>query len=140
MKYKCKCGNISFASLGNMQQGATCKSCRFAKISKENNYQWIKDRAKIRENRRIHQMSKPYKRKFRKDNNILDTQNYHVDHIFPIKAFVEHGIYDLDIINSEDNLQFLSKSENSSKNDKYDKEKFNTWLESKLSNYIIGDK
>lgn len=50
-----------------------------------------------------------------------------IDHIFPIKAFQDYNICSFEnawIINGLDNLQPLDRFENSSKNCKYDKEKF----------------
>jgi 5-methylcytosine-specific restriction endonuclease McrA len=54
-----------------------------------------------------------------------------VDHIFPIKAFLEYGIEDISLINSLDNLQPLEERENLVKNDKYSKEEFEDYLKSK---------
>jgi hypothetical protein len=63
---------------------------------------------------------------------------WHIDHIFPIKAFIDHGITDLSIINDLDNLRPLSKKENLSKNAKYDKDKFMKWLSTKIvADYCI---
>jgi hypothetical protein len=59
--------------------------------------------------------------------SIKDTK-WELDHCFPIKAFVDYGIYDEKIINRLNNLQPLSKSDNRSKNDKYDKNDFKKWL------------
>ena len=59
-----------------------------------------------------------------------------IDHIFPIKAFVEHGITDMSIINSLDNLQPLLLSENISKSDKYCEKDFFTWL--KNHNVVVS--
>lgn len=57
-----------------------------------------------------------------------DSFNYHIDHIFPVKAFVENGIEDLNIINNLDNLRIISAKENLSKNDKYIQEDFESYL------------
>ena len=57
-----------------------------------------------------------------------------IDHIFPIKAFVEHGfnqIDDIKIINDLDNLQPLELRENISKNDSYNPENFINYLRKK---------
>lgn len=55
---------------------------------------------------------------------------WHLDHIFPVKAFVEAGIKDVKLINCLDNLQPLSQRENNQKCDDYDKEAFSLWLQS----------
>jgi hypothetical protein len=49
---------------------------------------------------------------------------WHVDHIMPIQAFLDHNILDLKIINSLDNLRPMAGVENISKADVYDKEEF----------------
>lgn len=54
----------------------------------------------------------------------LQRGDWHLDHIFPIKAFVEHGITELGFINALDNLQPLSKEANCGKNDAYDEDAF----------------
>lgn len=56
---------------------------------------------------------------------------WHIDHIFPIRAFIDYGITDIKIINGLENLQPLSKTSNLSKGDRYDKEQFENWLKSK---------
>lgn len=53
---------------------------------------------------------------------------WQVDHIFPVKAFVDHGIYDLSLINSLSNLQPISKIENLRKKDRYDINSFLSYL------------
>ena len=61
----------------------------------------------------------------------LKDSEWHLDHIYPIKAFVDHGISDLKIINALDNLQPLSQKENCSKQDTYDLKEFKFWLATK---------
>lgn len=53
-----------------------------------------------------------------------DSYNWHIDHIFPIKAFVENNIKDPKIINNLDNLRIISRKENRKKSDNYNKELF----------------
>lgn len=55
---------------------------------------------------------------------------WHLDHIFPIIAFLEHGIKDIAVICRLDNLQPLSGTKNSSKNGSYDEKAFLDWLNS----------
>jgi len=56
-------------------------------------------------------------------------KNYwHLDHIFPICAFIENNITDIKLICRLDNLQPLPGKENCVKNDKYDKGEFANWL------------
>lgn len=56
---------------------------------------------------------------------------WHIDHVFPVKAFLEHGITDMKVINALDNLQPLSQPANLKKSSKYDKSKFKEWLATK---------
>ena len=60
------------------------------------------------------------------------------DHIFPMKAFVDNGIFDLRVINSLDNLQPLLLSENRSKSCSYSKEEFLKWLETRFTESSFG--
>lgn len=62
----------------------------------------------------------------------LSDGDWHIDHIFPIKAFVDYGISDIKIINSLDNLQPLSSRDNLSKNDYYETDKFEEYLQKKF--------
>lgn len=64
----------------------------------------------------------------------LKLGSWHLDHVFPIVAFVRNGITDPKIICCLDNLQPLVGSENCSKNDVYDEKTFAEWLESKQFN------
>ena len=63
----------------------------------------------------------------------LKQENWELDHIFPVKAFVEHKIYDTKIINSLDNLQPLTREENLKKGAKYNKKEFDKWVKTKLT-------
>jgi hypothetical protein len=58
-------------------------------------------------------------------------ENFEVDHIFPIKAFKDHG-FDLleyaSIVNSTDNLRPLCKKENNQKRDNYNLQDFFNYL------------
>lgn len=58
-------------------------------------------------------------------------KNWHIDHIFPLKAFVDYGILDARLANCLDNLQPMLGIENISKSAKYDREVFENWLEAK---------
>lgn len=56
---------------------------------------------------------------------------WHVDHIFPIKAFVDYGVHDIALINCLENLQPLGYKENIVKSDNYDPVHFESWLKRK---------
>lgn len=64
------------------------------------------------------------------DKWIEDQENWHIDHIFPIKAFIENNIYDPGIINRLDNLQILPKQSNLIKSSKYNRKHFYNYLKS----------
>jgi hypothetical protein len=66
--------------------------------------------------------------------NAIKNNNMHIDHIFPIQAFIDFGLCETEhvkIINSLENLQPMDAIENMSKNDKYDRKAFIQFLTSK---------
>ncbi len=160
VKYRCQCGKESKISLRNFRKGNRCKECGLKKNTGSGNHNWIKDRKKKRENDlfrlkcctilhrslksanllkndRTHKLLgythfelKEHIKNHSNWENVKDGK-WHVDHIFPIVAFFDYGISDLKIINCLDNLRPLSQKENNVKSGKYDKEKFEKWLEAK---------
>lgn len=135
MKFICKCGNIAYHNLNNFKyKNCRCKNCKYEKVSNsmtgENNPNYNKNRNQIKNIKSIHSLSQSYKQKYRKEYKV--DKNIHIDHIFPIKAFIENNIFDLDIINDFDNFQTLDASTNISKGSKYDKIKFIEYLNNKL--------
>jgi hypothetical protein len=58
----------------------------------------------------------------------LKDKDWHLDHIFPIKAFLEHNIRDIKLICCLDNLQPLPGEDNCKKNGSYVKADFEKWL------------
>lgn len=66
--------------------------------------------------------------------NATKNGNMHIDHIFPIQAFIDYGLCKIEhikIINCLENLQPLDAIENISKSDKYDKDEFLKFLKAK---------
>jgi len=63
--------------------------------------------------------------------NLIKEQQWHIDHFFPIKAFLDYGIKDIKLINCLENLQPLTGFENCVKSGKYDAGAFEDWLRSK---------
>lgn len=63
--------------------------------------------------------------------------DWHLDHVFPIIAFIEHGIKDVSLICCLENLQPLSGQGNCRKNRKYKAEEFRNWLRKSLDLDII---
>lgn len=160
MHYRCSCGNLSKTNFNNFKRGRRCKECLRVKRSGPNNYQWIPDRIAKREydlfkqrcykmlkialnatgqkkNSRTEKMLgytiKEFQERIKNHPNYLAVQNqrWHLDHIFPIKAFVDYGVDDVKIINGLDNLQPLLYNLNISKSGKYDSKQFEKWLLSK---------
>lgn len=153
LKYICKCGNEWEAYLCNFKRFPNCKKCGNLKVSGENCYMYDPDREAVRLRKRFRKMCGQYIKRFmdatgqRKtrhthellgytpeqlQEHILNHPDYikvkdgewHVDHIMPIQAFLDHNILDLKIINSLDNLRPMAGVENISKADVYDKEEF----------------
>lgn len=61
----------------------------------------------------------------------LKSTKWHLDHIFPVIAFIDKGIKDVSLICCLENLQPLASKSNLSKASKYDKKAFELWLETK---------
>ena len=156
LKYKCKCGNVSVICFYSFKNGNRCKECGIRKNSGSNNCRWISDREKKKENdlfrKRCRMMLryaldrfglfknkrteeilgykvKDLMRHVKNHSNwrtVKDT-NWHLDHIFPLQAFVDYDILDLKLANCLENLQPLNCVENISKSCKYDKQDFEKW-------------
>jgi hypothetical protein len=161
MKYICKCGNKSSINWNNFKtKDRRCKECGIKKRSGSNHYDWKPDRVKYNQDNLFKQKSYKLIKmvlnctgrvKNKKSSIILGytysqlqdhitshpnwifvkDKKWHIDHIFPIKAFLDHGITDLSLINALDNLRPLDAKENLCKNCKYDKQEFLAWLSKK---------
>lgn len=162
MKYQCKCGNISTTRFANFQLGKRCRLC----VSGVNHPRWIKDREKAKANylfsskcrnmlrrclnklgvKKVEKTEKAlgYTRQelqehIEKNHNwkIVKDSEWHIDHIYPIKAFLDHSITDVKIINCLENLEPIARHINQRKSSKYDKEQFLKWLQLKKE---LGDR
>ena len=60
--------------------------------------------------------------------NAVKDGDWNLDHIFPIIAFIEHGITDVSLICCLENLRPTTGDRNRKKNRKYDKNEFVKWL------------
>jgi hypothetical protein len=69
--------------------------------------------------------------------HVINNHKWHVDHVFPIKAFLDHGIFEFKIINALDNLQPLLAKDNLTKRDKYDKKEFMQYLLNKYGKQFV---
>lgn len=148
MKYKCSKGHVCYITYSNLKLGYGCRKCGYMKISGNNHPNWNEDRELIKlKNNIAKRCARLLSRTLKETNqnkllktkdilgytnkqllehlqsfsnwNDLKEQNWHIDHIIPIKAFVDHNVTDLKIINHLSNLQPLSSKDNFSKNCKY---------------------
>jgi hypothetical protein len=156
MKYKCICGTISYIRWDHFRQGTRCINCQMKKQSGIAHYKWNPNREQVKQNqdmyKKCHQLiantleAIGHKKKNHTFEllgytaqellmhlhsfdtwNDLQNKKWHIDHKFPVIAFLEHGITDLKVINSLDNLRPLLGSENCSKGGWYDEECFLTY-------------
>jgi hypothetical protein len=157
-KYRCKCGKESEISLAGFHfQNQNCKECGLDKCRGENHHSWHQDREQYKKDRRFANRCRLIlKRSLRAvglpksdrtgkmlgytpqqllehlskhpDWESLQEIEWHVDHIFPITAFMERGIKDIKLINSLQNLQPMAGLDNVAKGNKYDKPEFEDWL------------
>lgn len=160
LSYECKNGHTSKALLTNFRRHLSCWECSKLKKSGENCYRWNPDREYIKKIRRLRKVCERIIRRClratrkNKTNNTANLLGYtpeqlknhidnhpnmvncigkcwHVDHIFPIKAFLDYGIEDLSIINCLENLRPLENLPNLVKGGNYDAYDFEIWLNKK---------
>jgi len=158
MRFRCRCGKEHIKSLHEFKKQPRCLDCYMASRSGENHHAWITDRELKRWKELFRKkcykalrssLKAIGKRKVGRTSDLLGytpqelqdhimkhpnwkrvkDKDWHLDHIFPIEAFVEHGITDLCIINALPNLQPILQTENNQKKDKYDKVAFKEWLQ-----------
>lgn len=157
VSFKCKiCDKETHALLANLYKVQNCRQCGIAKKSGPKCYMWNPDREQVASNKywrkacgrmvrrcvkligstkedhtytilgytpkqlQEHIMNHP--------NGVDTTKPFHIDHIFPVQAFLDHGIFDLRIMNCLDNLQPLPGPDNLAKADGYDKKTFQNWI------------
>jgi len=155
IKYRCKCGNISEAYFCNFKRYPNCKKCGSQKIAGDKCHRWNPDREAVATAKKYRKTcgrilrraleateqkktdhtytllgytSKDLQDHIRNHPNYKGDNNMHIDHIFPIKAFLDHGIKDLKIINALNNLQPLPSDENLEKAYNYDEDEFLEWV------------
>lgn len=156
--YRCKCGRLAQISLTGFHiQKQNCQACGLEKNKGNKHHSWIEDREEARLKNLFRKkcykalrstLLAVGKNKVGKTTELLGYTpeqlrehitnhpnwakvkdgDWHIDHIFPIQAFVDHDIKDIKLINCLDNLQPLSQSENNEKWGKYDKDMFINWL------------
>lgn len=158
--FKCRCGEEYRKSLHEFKEQPRCWDCYMESRSGENHHAWEPDREKLKLKQLFKKkcykalsssLKATGKIKVGRTSDMLGytpvqlqeyvtkhpnwesvkDKNWHLDHIFPIEAFVEYGIMDIRLINDLSNLQPILQSENNQKKDNYDKKEFEKWLESK---------
>ena len=163
LRYKCACGKESTTNIVSFQKAKRCASC--AK-KKENNPAWIKDREAVTTKKIFGQRCRWLVKNTLKSIGVkktsrtkdilgysgeelrvhitshcnwgkLKNKSWHIDHIFPVKAFIENGITDLKIINCLSNLRPTLKSYNLQKNSKYDISAFKKWIKKNWPEIIL---
>jgi hypothetical protein len=160
MKYLCSCGDIDYVRLGGFKRSKRCWRCGVKKRSGKNHYEWKEDRDAHEDGKKMKQrcykmLRNTLKRTCQKkrdrtckmlgytfeqlQNHIYNHPNWknvknsiwHLDHIFPIKSFLDYDIKNIKLINCLDNLQPLSVKDNTKKNASYNKKEFEQWLREK---------
>jgi len=158
LKIQCRCGKVFYRCWNDFQRTSrVCSKCALRNRSGENHYEWKKDRKQYEEDYTFrqklykmlkHALTHTGKEKTDHSMNMLGythlqlrdyikshknwdkvkNEQWHLDHIFPMKAFIDFNIRDIKLINCLDNLQPLLAAENISKNSKYDIDEFKMWL------------
>lgn len=159
--FRCKCGRIAQITLaGFHHQGQDCKQCGLEKLRGSKHPGWKADREKHRLDQLFRKkcykalsssLKATGKKKVGRTSDMLgytpkqlqehveshpdwdqlkDT-NWHLDHIFPIQAFLDHGISDMSVINHLTNLRPTSQAYNNQKWAHYNLKEFETWLSEK---------
>jgi len=163
INFICKKGHKGKILLTHWLKGHRCRECGY-EISAEKNRSKNPDRDLLREKQKIAKSLRSNLKRLAdnlcigKEENLVTLQKYtsedlmnhikhhpnyidasknnnlSIDHIFPIKAFDDYGLLNLDyawLINGLDNLQPLDRTDNSRKNCKYNKDEFTAFLNSK---------
>jgi len=164
VRYRCKCGEESKTTLSNFKKHSRCPTCSLKGRSGENHYEWRPDResvilehifrqrcykilkcglnatGRIKNNRTailLGYNNKQLQERITKHPAWEQVKNniWHVDHVFPVKAFVDYNIQDIKLINTLENLRPMIGKENCGKSGSYNKSDFELWLKLKGFNY-----
>ncbi len=143
--------------MSGLKNGQRCKQCGIAKQSGDKHHGWVADRAELRLRQLFRKKCYkalastlaatgqakvghtsdwigygPKELQVHIESHLnwprVKDKKWHLDHIFPIQAFLDHGITDAKIINSLDNLQPITQRENNIKKDRYNKSAFKAWI------------
>jgi hypothetical protein len=148
LDYICKCGRQSQITYNNFQRGRRCMQCKLDNIRAKFGDPKFMQRCRAMLRRILKELNMVKKDETHKllgysgkqlQEHITSHPNWdtvkdkiwHIDHIFPVKAFCDYNLLDIKLINCIDNLQPLTGEDNLKKNAKYSKEEFEVWLKSK---------
>lgn len=160
VQFRCSCGRVSEGLPNNIWRRKRCRECGTEARSGSGHYMWCDDRdeyklrcsfkdrchklitmvlnvtGRVKNKKSAELLGYDYKQlqeyvQRHPNWEKVKDRKWHIDHIFPIKAFLEYGISDLKIINALDNLRPIDAKENMCKNAKYDKREFISWLQTK---------
>ena len=161
--YECACGSKSQTTLKAFKRGnKKCHIC--TQIRGEKCPNWIHDRNEAKQRKQFQQkcrylLANVLKRintpKTNKTEKMLGytsqelrrwieshpnwpqiKHKWHLDHVFPVKAFLDFKITDIKIINHLANLRPLLSKDNLRKADKYDIIEFKNWLKTTFSVHV----
>lgn len=160
MKYLCCCGTESRISWNNFRAGTRCQECNKAEMKTTRNPKWNPNREEVRVNKMVRQRYYRWLYHVLKLNgskkttksctilgytsaqltehlknhphwNVVKDLEWHIDHIFPIKAFMDYGLTDPKLVNALDNLRPTLATHNLVKGASYCAAEFETWLKGK---------
>jgi hypothetical protein len=154
MRYRCSCGKESKVSLTKFKCGRRCQECMRIRRLKYKDRGEYELRAKLSlsiRNALIKTLRESGQKKTKRtkdylgytasdlrvhletfpDWNAIRKGGWHVDHIMPIKAFLDYGITDPSLVNCLDNLRPMRARDNHTKSAKYDRLEFERWLEAR---------
>jgi hypothetical protein len=153
--FQCHCGRMGNKTLNNFQKSPQCAQCGHEQKSGDKCHMWNPDRDQVAFAKSFRKRcGNALARCLRAtgQNKIATTREmlgysphelqdhifnhpdykggeFHIDHIFPIQAFLDHGITDMKIINCLENLRPMSVKDNISKGHSYDVDEFSRWME-----------
>lgn len=165
INYICKCKKEAEAYYTNFQRYPNCWECGKIKKSGERCYRWNPNREHIKLLKKSRKLCDRMIRRClkktggKKITNTIALLGYtpeqlgnhlknhpnmaqlksvkiEVDHVFPLKAFIDYNITDLKIINCLENLQPLEKNSNLFKAANYNIQAFENWLSTNKIPYI----
>lgn len=155
--YLCDKGHHGKTSYANFKKGGRCKQCFLERNSGSTHPNYNPDRSQVSENDKFRRMCRSLvrrvlkaaaKEKLKKSKELLGytyqdlrdhllqhpnmkdigDKKWVIDHVYPIKAFLDNGVEDVSVINALDNLQPLEEKENLVKNASYSQEEFLAFL------------